>query len=197
MAESRELDWSRHPRVTRAATLLHRGAVIAYPTEGVWGLGCDPMNRVAVMRLLAIKDREPGKGLILIAADYRQLLPLLGTLTPEQQKTFLRPTTTPVTWLAPASHRAPTWITGGRATIAVRITRFPLAVALCRAFGGPLVSTSANPAGRPPARSAMRVRNYFRGKLDDILPGVVGSSDRPSEIRDLVTGSVIRPGGGQ
>jgi len=186
--------WFRHPRVARSASLLRAGAVVAYPTEAVWGLGCDPMNQQAVERVLALKSRDVGKGLILIAAELDQLAPMLGSMNPEQRQMLLNPGPMPITWLVPASHQAPAWISGGRPTIAVRVTRFPLAAALCRAFGGPLVSTSANPSGLRPARDALKVRAYFRGQLDDVLPGKVGSGTRPSEIRDIATGKIIRSG---
>ena len=177
-------------RLTRR--LLLGGGVIAYPTETVYGLGCDPLNIDAVTTILQLKQRDVGKGLILVggclshlapyvAPDQRTLLPLLDSHT-----------TAPTTWLMPAHPDAPEWITGGRPSIALRIARHPVAMQLCRSLDGALVSTSANPSGRPPARTALQVRRYFRDALDYIVASHVGLSGRPSDIRDAISGTVIR-----
>lgn len=181
-------------RLRQAAARLHAGGVIGYPTEAVYGLGCDPLNPLAVNRLLRLKGRAAGKGLILIAADPNQLVPYLLPLTPRIRQR-VRPTWPgPVTWLLPAAPEIPEWLTGGRDVLAVRVTAHPVAAALCRAFGAPLVSTSANPSGQPPARSALQVRHRFGSSLDDIVPGATGGLLRPTEIRDGRTGRILRPG---
>jgi L-threonylcarbamoyladenylate synthase len=98
-----------------------------------------------------------------------------------------------VTWLLPdPDARVPRWIKGDYATVAVRVSDHPLVGALCRAFGGPLVSTSANRAGQPPARSAAEVRLALGPALDYLLPGALGGRERPSEIRDLRTLDTLR-----
>lgn len=188
------LNWTRHPRILRAAAIIRDGSVVAYPTEAVWGLGCDPLNREAMDEILRLKGRPERKGVILIAANGDQVQPFVGDLTEEEWRRLLQPLPVPVTWVVPASDFAPTWITGGRATLALRITRHPVASALCQAFGAPLVSTSANPQGLPPARNALKVRSYFGEQLGDITPGVVGKAARPSEIRDIRSGEILRPG---
>jgi L-threonylcarbamoyladenylate synthase len=189
------VNWLRHPRIIQLARNLRCGGVIAYPTEAVWGLGCDPADRAAVYELLALKSRPLEKGLILIAGNVEQLEPYLGNLSPEQRVKLSTPTERPVTWIVPAAYGAPYWVTGGRRTIAVRVTRHPLVVALCAAFGGALVSTSANPGGLPPARTRLKVRQYFHGRLAGIAPGNVGAAGKPSEIRDIESGAVLRDGG--
>ncbi|MFA5494751.1 MAG: Sua5/YciO/YrdC/YwlC family protein [Porticoccaceae bacterium] len=188
------VDWTRHHRIHRAAQAIARGGVVAYPTESVWGLGCDPRDAGAVDEILRLKGRAVAKGLILIAADLDQALPFLGPLAEAERRQLAAPGTRPVTWVVPASPLAPPWITGGRATLALRITRHPLAAALCAVAGTPLVSTSANPQGRPPARNALQVRQYFGDRLADITPGAVGGAAKPSEIRDLRSGEILRPG---
>jgi L-threonylcarbamoyladenylate synthase len=190
------VNWNRHLRIRQAASQLWAGGLVAYPTEAVWGLGCDPDNALAVHRLLELKARPMGKGVILIAASLEQLLPYMGSLTAAEWQRLDGPARVPTTWVVPASASAPYWITGGRPSVAVRITRHPLASALCSAFGGALVSTSANPGGKPPARSQLKVRQYFRGAEMFIVPGPLGGSTKPSEIRDLRSGAVIRQGGG-
>lgn len=177
-----------------AVRLLRAGGVIAYPTEAVFGLGCDPLNEAAVSRVLAIKGRPVTKGLILIAADFADLEPFLEPLNADQQARLNATWPGPVTWLLPARPTTPRWLRGRHDTLAVRVTAHPLAAALCAAWGGALVSTSANLSGRPPARSALAARLRLGRLVDRVVPGAVGGAARPSEIRDLHSGRVVRPG---
>lgn len=179
-------------QVKRIAQIVRQGGVIAYPTEAVWGLGCDPWNGDAVERLLALKDRPLHKGLILVADNIRQFDFLLEDL-PERWVDRLASTWPgPNTWLVPHQERLPAWITGQHNSVALRVSDHPLVRDLC-ALTGPLVSTSANPAGRPSARSRLRVEQYFHDQLDGVLGGALGGRRNPSLIRDLQTGDVIRP----
>jgi L-threonylcarbamoyladenylate synthase len=171
-------------RLRAAARVVQAGGIIAYPTEAVYGLGCDPRNEQAVRRLLALKRRSPRKGLILIAADFAQLAPFLQPLTSPG----------PHTWLIPARPGTPRWLRGQYDTLAVRVTAHPLAAALCRACGHPLVSTSANLSGRPPARGALAVRRQLGTVIDCLLPGPTGGAAQPTTIRDLRTGRRVRGG---
>ena len=175
----------------RAARILWQGGVVAYPTEAVYGLGCDPLNRLAVEELLAIKQRPVEKGLILIASRFEQLSPFLEAQPPEIQQQLDASWPGPVTWLVPANPATPRWLRGKHQSLAVRVTAHPLAAALCEAFGGAIVSTSANPAGRPPARSALQARIRCPG-VDLILHGSTGRLTRPTPIRDVITGKVLR-----
>jgi len=188
------LSASQRWHVLRAAERVRSGGVIAYPTEAVFGLGCDPLNPRAVQRLLALKQRPAHKGVILIAAEFPQLLPYLGDLDRAMRRRIDRTWPGHVTWLLPAHPDLPVWIRGDHLTVAVRVTAHPLAAALCRAAGGALISTSANIARRPPARTALDVRRKFGDTLDYILPGATGPYTAPSEIRDATTGKVVRPG---
>ena len=175
----------------RAAEILHRGGVIAYPTEAVYGLGCDPLNQGAVEHVLAIKQRPVEKGLILIASRFEQLTPYVQPQPPEIRQRLDESWPGPITWLLPARPATPRWLRGDHPSIAVRVTAHPLAAALCEAFGGPIVSTSANPAGRPPARSPLQARIRCPG-VDLIMHGATGPLARPTPIRDAVTGKVLR-----
>lgn len=180
-------------QLRRAVRCLRSGGLIAYPTEAVFGLGCDPWNAETVRRLLVLKRRPQRKGLIVIAADFAQAAPLLEPLTAEARARLAATWPGPVTWLLPA-RSAPVWLRGRHATLAVRITAHPLAAALCRAWGGPLVSTSANLSGRPPARRALQVRRQWGGQVDWVVAGATGGARRPSEIRDFASGRVVRRG---
>lgn len=175
----------------RAAEILKSGGVIAYPTEGVFGLGCLPSDEEAAQRLLAIKQRDPSKGLILLAANASQFdgwisLPASINLpAPDPDN--------PITWIVPAGDRAGHLIRGDHEGVAVRITTNPTAHAICVAADSPIVSTSANLSGQPVARNQFVLRRQFRSLVDYVVPGPCGPSAGPSEIRDLVSGSVLRP----
>jgi L-threonylcarbamoyladenylate synthase len=181
-------------RLRAAARVVKFGGLIAYPTEAVYGLGCDPRNEAAVRRLLALKRRPMHKGLILIAASFEQLEPFLQPLSASDRARLAATWPGPYTWLIPARPDTPRCLRGRHDTLAVRVTSHRLAAALCRACGYPLVSTSANLSGHPPARTALAVRRQLGSNLDYLLPGPTGGAAQPTEIRDLHTGRRVRGG---
>lgn len=178
--------------VRTAARVLRRGGVIAYATESVYGLGCDPFNKGAVGRLLRLKHRPQAKGLIVIASDWAQLRPLLQPLDEATQNKIVASWPGAITWVLPAQAWVPRWLRGRHDSLAVRVPGHAQARELCAMFGGPVVSTSANPSGRPAAKTSLRVRQYFGNRINLILPGKVGGAARPSEIRDGITGLIVR-----
>ena len=175
-----------------AIDALESGGVIACPTEAVWGLSCDPQNERACSRLLALKQRPWEKGLILIAADFAMLEPYVQIPSNNALKRATATWPGPATWIGPATDYTPRWISGDHDGVAVRVTNHPVVRALSRRFGGPLVSTSANPAGREPARSSFEVRKYFKRGLDAIGPGALGGLAKPTTIRAVATGHILR-----
>lgn len=183
--------------VTEAAECLKQGHVLAYPTEAVWGLGCDPYNQQAFLEILRLKQRPIEKGVILLAANLTQVESLLTNLDDKiraqviESWTHQDPTQRATTWLLPATKEIPTWIKGNHPKVAVRVTNHPLCVALCSAFDRFIVSTSANPAGLEPARSLQDAMQYFHQDLN-YLNGDLGLSCEPSRILDAETGAVIR-----
>ncbi|MEQ1801494.1 MAG: Sua5/YciO/YrdC/YwlC family protein [Gammaproteobacteria bacterium] len=181
------------PRLRQAAAVLHAGGVVAYPTEGVYGLGCRPDDGRAVQHLLDLKQRPVSAGLILIAASFDQLAGWIEP-TPREIRQLSAPRAGPLTWLVTAGPLTPDWITGTRPMVAIRVTRHPVAAGLCLAAGLPLVSTSANRRGKPPARSALGARLRFGARLDLIVGGATGGAAGPTEIRDATSGRVIRAG---
>jgi L-threonylcarbamoyladenylate synthase len=182
------LTWHMREAVRR----LGAGGVIAYPTETVYGLGCDPYNAMAVLRLLALKQRNIDQGFILIASDFAQLEPLLLPLSATVRNRILKTWPGPVTWTLPCLPETPAWLRGNHRSLAVRLTSHPLARSLCESWNGPLVSSSANRHGKPPVTSALGVRIAFDTDLDYILHGKVTGTGKPSEIRDGITGRVLR-----
>lgn len=170
---------------------LKQGGVIAYPTESCYGLGCDPRNRRAVIRLLRLKGRPQHKGLILIGAGFSQLQSYAAPLNNGDWQKISPTWPGPVTWLLPAARRTPAWLRGGHESIAIRVTAHQFAAALCSAAGMALVSTSANRSGLKSVRSYSDCVKVF-GNDALVLPGVVGKQRQPSTIIDLSTGTVIR-----
>ena len=173
---------------------LHQGEVIAYPTEAVFGLGCDPDNKQAVMKLLAIKQRPINKGLILIAADYQQLLPYIddNQLTSKQRARIQATWPGGTTWVMPAASTTQHWLRGDNTSIAVRVSAHPVVQQLCQAFGKPLVSTSANLSGQPAIDNIDALRHQIGDKVSHIVPGAPDTTLQPSKIIDAISGIVYR-----
>lgn len=180
--------------LSAAVDVLREGGLVAYPTEGVFGLGCDALDGDAVRRLMALKARSPDKGLIVIGASLLQLEPLLRPLTQIERRQLESGWPAPLTWIVPAADDAPDWLSGGRPTLAVRVPDHPLARELCHRFRGPVVSTSANRSGEPACRGARCVAETFPEGLDYIIDEPVGGLEGPTEIRDLSTGTILRAG---
>lgn len=177
--------------IQRAVLALRRGGLVLHATEGVWGIACDPWSREAVTRLLTVKERRAEKGLILIGGAPECFEPELAALNEPERREVVASWPGAVTWLLP-NVRYPFWITGAHDTVAVRVPAHPQARALCRAFGSPLVSTSANVGGRPPARTALRARVAFRrcAEVAYVLPGETLGYPGPSQIRTVAGESV-------
>lgn len=174
-----------------AASVLRGGGIVAHATEAVWGLACDPFDAVAVSRLLNLKGRAIDKGLIVIGADESDFAEEMAALGELNAARVRRTWPGAETWLVP-NCEFPAWITGGRTTVAVRVPGHGQARELCARFGGPLVSTSANPSNRPAARTAMAVRRYFVRGIDYLLPGSVDGASAPSRIRAAMSGLRVR-----
>lgn len=190
--------------IPSAVTALRQGQVIAYPTEAVFGVGCDPDNHLAIETLLQVKQRPKSKGLILIAADFSQLIPYIAAdqLSLEQTQLMLDSwrnsagvrDKAAVTWVVPASARCSDWLTGQFDSIAIRVCDHPVVQQLCLAFGKPITSTSANLSGLESCRSAAEVRQQLADKVAVIVDAPTGGRAVPSEIRDITTGHIYRAG---
>ena len=181
-------------RFELAAKTLLQGGVMAYPTEAVWGLGCNPLDPSAVNKLLSLKHRQVENGLILVAADIQQLAPYLQGLPATLQDKLSNKGSVATTWLIPDNDYAPRWIIGRHHRVAVRVSAHPVVVNLCQGFGGPIVSTSANITGRPALLREWQLRRCFGDGVDYYLSGQLGGSDKPTEIRDVISDEVIRQG---
>lgn len=186
--------------LAQSRAILAQQGVIAYPTEAVWGYGCDPFSAVAVGRLLTLKQRDWRKGVILVAADEEQLSPLLSPLTAQHRALLRDSWPGPHTWVIPDRDQwLPRWVKGQHQSVAVRVSSHPVVRALCDAWGGPLVSTSANRSGHPPARTELALRLDERAdprglRADFIVPGATLGLAKPTAIRDLLSQRTVRQG---
>ena len=179
-------------RYPDAIAALKQGGIIGYPTEAVFGLGCDPNNLAAVESLLAIKQRHWQKGLILIAADFSQLQPFLALTEAELPADVSASWPGATTWLLPANDTVSPLLRGTHNTLAVRITAHPIATAICAEFGGAIISTSANQAGEPPSKTYEETQRDWAETLAFIVAGKVGELQSPTPIKHAQTGKTIR-----
>ncbi len=200
--------------ITQAVQWLSTGKLLAYPTESVWGIGCDAFNEEAVQQLLSIKQRPINKGMIVVTDSAARIAPLLEDLSAAQRQTILdswhiSPNTVAQqahTWLLPLSQQItipiPSWISGAHNSVAVRVIAHPLVQQLCAqvvSAGNPygfIVSTSCNPSGQPPALSLQQAQGYFEhsefSEQVTYLQGDTLGYELPSQIHDALTGQVIR-----
>lgn len=175
------------------AEKLKLGELLAYPTEAVFGLGCDPDNEIAVHKLLALKKRPIEKGMILVANTYSQLLPYVddAKIPMNMRSEIFSSWPGPVTWLLPASKQCPKWVTGDSELVAVRVSQHLVVSQLCELFGKPLISTSANVSGAKPATTPAHLFHQFDKTLL-LVDGELGGANKPSQIRHGISGQTIR-----
>ena len=180
-------------RINQLGNAVLQGAVFVYPTDTIWGFGCHPAIASSVYRVLDIKQRSPDKGLILLSSSLAYLRPYLSKgLDKNQIDRLQQVTKQPVTWLVDADEACPYWLRGKFTTIAIRLTDHPFVSALCDSIKSPLVSTSANRAGKPTIRNSIQARRQFGNKLDFIVNGFSTGTNQASEIKSLATGERIR-----
>lgn len=179
-------------RLRRAADTLLGGGVVCHATEAVWGLAALPGDAAAVARILRLKSRDPAKGLILVADCAQRFAPLIQPLEEPLRQRLLAAWPGAVSWVVPDEHWAPVWVRGQHGSVAIRVSAHPQVAALCASVGSCLVSTSANPAGLAAARCQRDAQRYFGARVDYYLPGATLGRAKPSEIRGLISGEVLR-----
>lgn len=183
---------SRDADIAHAAACLHGGGIILHATEAVWGLACSAVDPAAIAAVYALKQRPPEKGVIVVADTWQRVQPWLAQVAPEVLARAQATWPGPHTWVFPTAPDCPPWLAGDRASLAVRITAHTQVRALCAAFGGALISTSANRAGQPPVRSLDEVDPAIRSAVDCILPGETDGLGQPTTIRDARSGETFR-----
>lgn len=184
-------------QLDEAVAALRSGEIVAYPTEAVFGLGCDPKNPDAVTRLFELKKRSPALGFLVIGASEEHFSDFVDwpQLNQHQKQLIRRSWPGPNTWIMPASNLVPKHVVGAHVGIAVRVTAHETASILCQKFGGALISTSANLHGRPSARSLKEISEQFAcSSLYGVVNAPLGGFKNPSEIRCAITGAIVREG---
>ena len=178
--------------IDTACNVIRSGGIIAYPTESVFGLGCNPFNKSAVLKLLKLKKRPVEKGLIVIASHIQQVLPLISPKQPNDLARALKTWPGHYTWIFPKSKRVPDWVSGDFETIAVRVSKHPTVKKLCDALNEPLISTSANITNEPLLNSIKDIKNCFSDKIGVYIDEPVGTELHASSIIDAHTNTIVR-----
>jgi len=176
----------------KVVSAYKKGHLIAYPTEGVWGLGCDPFSKAAVYRLLALKERPVSKGLIVIAADWEVCADWVDSAFLSSSSMPTPDWSVPQTWVFPASALVPAWIRGEHSGVALRVTKHPVAAEIARQCGGVICSTSANLSGEPAIKDEQTLREQTFASECVIVSGDLGGLTSPTPIYDAVTGASLR-----
>ena len=180
---------NRNFNFKRLTQVINAGGVIAYPTESVYGFGCDPLNKVAVNRILKIKQRSVNKGLIIIATDIKQIKPWVQNIPVNIWEKVVNSYAT--NWVLPKSDLVPYWVSGDHQTVVIRISQHQIVRDICKYLGQPIISTSVNVAGRIELSNFIKVRKQFGKHLDFIVHGKVGGL-APCSIIDPLNNVVLR-----
>lgn len=176
--------------IRHAAHIIRQGGIIAYPTDTIYGLGCDPYNADAVAHINAIKQRPQDKQFILLAGHIDQIKPLV-LLTSEQEKLIMQ-TREATSWIIDASKKAPLWLLDKNHSLTIRLSNHEVVKKLCKNLGHAIISTSANPSAKMPARNSLELHRYFHHALDKILATNQKLIAKPSKIIRLRDNSIIR-----
>jgi L-threonylcarbamoyladenylate synthase len=179
--------------IQQATKAINSGGIIAYPTEAVWGLGCDPWNIEAVIKLLKIKQRSSSKGFVVVASSIDQISKLCTGLSQSKLQQLQQTWPGPYNWIIPDTQSwFPSIVRGKHLGVAIRVSNHPIIQKLCDAVGHPIISTSANLSGQSPCLTYQQVDTVFADKISGVLNGKLGGSTQPCSIRDLATGKIIR-----
>lgn len=165
-----------------AISVIQSGGIIVYPTESIYGLGCNPFKEEAVLNLLSLKKRSVKKGLILIASHVQQILPLIQPIVANDLARALKTWPGHHTWIFPKSSLTPTWVSGSFDTIAVRVSSHPIVKVLCDKLDLPLVSTSANLTNHTALKSINEIKIQFGDKIDAYINAPLGNQAKASKM---------------
>jgi len=174
--------------------VFHQGGLIAYPTEAVFGLGCDPNSQQAIERLLKLKQRSADKGFILIASNFSQLQPYIdeSVIASDKHQAMLARWPSAITQIVPAKKEVSSLLTGKFNSLAVRISAHPDVVELCNSINNAIISTSANISGQHTLKTWQQVEQQFGTQIDYLVKEKTLGFSQPSMIIDAISGKVLR-----
>lgn len=178
--------------IQTAVTVIRQGGLLVYPTEGVYGLGCDYQSQQAVERLLQLKQRTLDKGLILIASHIQQILPLIQLDNQQHLARALKTWPGHQTWTFKPDAKVPAWISGAFNTVAVRVSAHPTVKAICDELQQPMISTSANRSGQNEAKNLNQIIATFGSSINCYLDLPLGNAAASSSIKVAQTGEQLR-----
>jgi L-threonylcarbamoyladenylate synthase len=179
-------------QLNQAVETVNNGGIIVYPTESVYGLGCNPFDQKSVEKLLLLKKRNVDKGLILIASHVQHILPLIKPIEANDLSRALKTWPGHHTWVFPKSKIVPYWVSGKYESIAVRVSKNPIVIELCQNLNSPLISTSANISTENELCSISDIKSVFGNQVDFYLDAPTGKESKPSTIHDAHTNTIIR-----
>jgi len=156
------------PDVKACTEILKEGGVILYPTDTIWGLGCDATNEAAIDKIFAIKHRDPSKSFVLLMTDVKQLRYFLVNPLPDLDS-LIAEFTEPTTIVYDGVINLPAQVLAPDGSVAVRITRDPFCRALIKRLRQPIVSTSANESGHPSPMHFGFIQSSIREGADYVV----------------------------
>jgi L-threonylcarbamoyladenylate synthase len=189
---------AKEPRaeIVGAVAALRRGEIIVFPTETLYGLGADALNLTAVEKIFELKGRDSANPIPLLVADRRMLDTLVAEVSPLAEKLITKFWPGPLTIVLPARKNIPGPLLNSSGGVGVRISSQPIAIKLINQLGRPLTATSANPSGKPGARTVEEAKRYFAGKIDIFVNGGELPSKTGSTVIEIRKDSlaIIRAG---
>ena len=171
-----------------ASEIIKNGGNAIYPTEGIYGIGCDPFNKSSVEKIFDIKGRDLTKNFIILASNIKYLKRIIDNNL-FKNKALIDGSFT--TWVVPTNKDCPLWLSTNK-SIAIRITNHPVVDELCENIGGPVISTSANCSNQKYTDNITAIENIFDGKIDCIVKGQLGNEKKSSMIKDILTDKILR-----
>lgn len=171
-----------------ASEIIKNGGNAIYPTEGIYGIGCDPFNESSVENIFKVKGRDLTKNFIILASNINYLKRIIDNNF-FKSKALIDGSFT--TWVIPTNKDCPPWLTTNK-SIAIRITNHPVVNELCLNLGGPIISTSANCSNHKYINDITTIENIFDGKIDCIVKGQLGNEKKSSIIKNILTNEILR-----
>ena len=183
--------------IERASSLIRSGEIVAFPTETVYGLGANALDPLAISKIYQIKGRPSDNPLIVHIGDLNMLSGLVSTISPREMRMIKKFWPGPITLIFKKSKSVPKITTGGLGTVAVRMPRNKIALALIKRSGLPIAAPSANLSGKPSSTNASHVKQDLDGKVKLILDGGRTEIGIESTVIDMTPRIpvILRPGG--
>lgn len=157
-----------HEEINKAVEILKKGGLILYPTDTIWGIGCDALNKKAIQKVVSLKKRFGRKSLIILTTSLDEVANYVKKI-PEIVPDLMNSMHRPLTIIYPGAINLPKNLVGDDGSIGIRVVRNPFCEALIQAFGHPIVSTSANLAGQPAPFTFQMIDPYIVNGVDHVI----------------------------